>query len=157
MEFPMPTFIAFSGTRGDHIHVEGDLASAVDAMSPNGSSLGDDPTNPDRRGGTQGPADNGLRQPGADCLLSRGRGELVSHGRGLASTFAPEMETGEHSSRELTVSVKVPCQECGGLGYIQRVKAGHIVGDKTKKCHTCRGRGLIPDDMPVSQLRELLK
>jgi DnaJ-class molecular chaperone len=55
------------------------------------------------------------------------------------------------------VSVKVPCQECGGLGYIQRVKAGHIVGDKTRKCRTCRGRGLIPDDMPVSQLRELLK
>jgi hypothetical protein len=34
MESPMPTFIAFSGTRGDHIQVEGDLASAVDAMSP---------------------------------------------------------------------------------------------------------------------------
>ena len=30
----MPTFIAFSGNRGDHIHVEGDLASAVDALSP---------------------------------------------------------------------------------------------------------------------------
>jgi hypothetical protein len=34
MEFPMPAFIAFSGNRGDHIHVEGDLGSAVDAMSP---------------------------------------------------------------------------------------------------------------------------
>jgi DnaJ-class molecular chaperone len=67
------------------------------------------------------------------------------------------MEGAEHSSRELTVSVKVPCQECGGLGYIQRVKAGHVVGDKTKKCRTCRGRGLIPADLPVSQLRELLK
>ena len=74
-----------------------------------------------------------------------------------AATFAPEMEGGEHSSRELTVSVKVPCQECGGLGYIQRVKKGRVVGDKTKKCRTCGGRGLIPDDMPVSQLRELLK
>jgi hypothetical protein len=30
----MPTFIAFSGNRGDHIHVEGDLESAVDAISP---------------------------------------------------------------------------------------------------------------------------
>ena len=30
----MPTFIAFSGNRGGHIHVEGDLASAVDAISP---------------------------------------------------------------------------------------------------------------------------
>ena len=66
------------------------------------------------------------------------------------------MEVGEHSSRELTVSVKVPCQECGGLGYIQRVKAGKIVGDKSKKCRTCRGRGLIPDDLPLSQLRDLL-
>jgi DnaJ-class molecular chaperone len=77
--------------------------------------------------------------------------------RALTATFAPEMEGGEHSSRELTVSVKVPCQECGGLGYIQRVKAGKIVGDKSKKCRTCRGRGLIPDDLPISQLRELLK
>ena len=77
--------------------------------------------------------------------------------RALAATFVPEMEGGEHSSRELTVSVKVPCQECGGLGYIQRVKAGHVVADKTKKCRTCRGRGLIPDDLPISQLRELLK
>lgn len=30
----MPTFIAFSGNRGDHIQVEGDLASALDAISP---------------------------------------------------------------------------------------------------------------------------
>jgi len=75
----------------------------------------------------------------------------------LAATFAPAMEGGEHSSRELTVSVKVPCQECGGLGYIQRVKAGRIVSDKPKKCRTCGGRGLIPDDLPISQLRELLK
>ena len=74
-----------------------------------------------------------------------------------AATFDPEMEGGEHSSREVTVSVKVPCPECGGLGYIQRVKAGRVVGDKTKKCRTCGGRGLTPDDMPVSQLRELLK
>ena len=34
MEFPMPAFIAFSGNRGDHIHVEGDLTAAVAAMSP---------------------------------------------------------------------------------------------------------------------------
>ena len=34
MEFPMPAFIAFSGNRGDHIHVEGDLTSAVAAMRP---------------------------------------------------------------------------------------------------------------------------
>ena len=34
MEFRMPAFIAFSGNRGDHIQVEGDLKSALDAMSP---------------------------------------------------------------------------------------------------------------------------
>ena len=34
MEFSMPAFIAFSGNRGDHIHVEGDLTAAVAAMSP---------------------------------------------------------------------------------------------------------------------------
>ena len=90
-------------------------------------------------------------------VLRSWNAELGSHRGGLASTFALAMEGAEHSSRELTVSVKVPCQECGGLGYIQRVKAGHVVGDKTTKCRTCRGRGLIPDDMPVSQLRELLK
>jgi len=84
-----------------------------------------------------------------------GRGPCPS--RPKATTFVPEMEGAEHSSRELTVSVKVPCQECGGLGYIQRVRAGHVVGDKTKKCRTCGGRGLVPDDMPISQLRELLK
>ena len=77
--------------------------------------------------------------------------------RARRTTFAPEMEGGERSSREPTVSVKVPCQECGGLGYIRRVKAGRVVRDKTKKCRTCGGRGLVPDDMPISQLRELLK
>ena len=97
-----------------------------------------------------------------DVLMTetRNRGPVlaVSAARSpKAATFAPEMEGGEHSSRELTVSVKVPCQECGGLGYIRRVKGGHIVGDKTKKCRTCRGRGLIPDDMPISELQELLK
>jgi hypothetical protein len=67
------------------------------------------------------------------------------------------MERAEHSSRELTVSVKVPCQECGGLGYVQTVEGGHVVGDTTKECLTCSGRGLIPEDMPLSQFRQLLK
>lgn len=95
-----------------------------------------------------GRGDGGARQSVRD--VSRDR-------RALRTTFAPEMEGEEHSSREATVSVKVPCQECGGLGYIRRVKAGRVVRDKTKKCRTCGGRGLIPDDMPISQLRELLK
>jgi hypothetical protein len=30
----MPAFIAFSGNRGDHIHVDGDLTSAMAAMRP---------------------------------------------------------------------------------------------------------------------------
>jgi DnaJ-class molecular chaperone len=67
------------------------------------------------------------------------------------------MEGAEHSSKELMVSVKVPCQECGGLGYVRTIKAGRVRDDKTKRCRTCRGRGLIPDEMPVSQLRELLR
>ena len=67
------------------------------------------------------------------------------------------MEGGEHSSRELTVSVKVPCQECGGRGYVETVRAGHIVGDKTDKCLHCAGEGCIPNDMPLTQFQELLK
>ena len=68
------------------------------------------------------------------------------------------MHGGQHSSAELTVSVKVPCQECGGRGFVETVTdAGHVVGDTTKGCVTCDGKGLIPDDMPLSQFRELLK
>jgi hypothetical protein len=68
------------------------------------------------------------------------------------------MHGGQHSSAELTVSVKVPCQECGGRGFVETVtEAGHVVRDTTKDCLTCGGRGLIPDDMPLSQFTELLK
>jgi DnaJ-class molecular chaperone len=67
------------------------------------------------------------------------------------------MEGGEHSSRELTVSVKTPCQECGGRGYIETVKGGHVVGDPEEKCLTCGGGGVVPEDMPLSEFRELLK
>jgi hypothetical protein len=67
------------------------------------------------------------------------------------------MEGGEHSSTELTISVKVPCQECGGRGYVETVTdGGHVVADTTKECLTCSGRGLIPEDMPLSEFRELL-
>ena len=89
--------------------------------------------------------------------VSRGRGRVAERASLYSNPawVAPYEEN--RPEEELTVSVKVPCQECGGLGYIQRVRAGHVVGDKTTKCRTCRGRGLIPDDMPVSQLRELLR
>jgi DnaJ-class molecular chaperone len=67
------------------------------------------------------------------------------------------MEGGEHSSVELTISVKVPCQECGGRGYVETVtEGGHIVGNVTNECLTCGGEGLIPEDMPLSRFRELL-
>jgi DnaJ-class molecular chaperone len=63
----------------------------------------------------------------------------------------------DHSPVELTVSVKAPCQECGGRGYIETVTGGgRIVADPTTECLTCSGRGLIPEDMPLSQFRELL-
>ena len=67
------------------------------------------------------------------------------------------MEGGEHSERELTVSVKVPCQECGGRGYIETLQAGHITREPGNQCLTCGGAGLIPDDMSLSQFRELLR
>ena len=67
------------------------------------------------------------------------------------------MEGGAHSSAELTISVKVPCQECGGRGYVETVTAGgHVVRDTTQECVTCDGAGLIPEDMPLSQFRQLL-
>jgi RecJ-like exonuclease len=71
--------------------------------------------------------------------------------------IAREMVGGEHSSAELTVSVKAPCQECGGRGYVETVTAGgRVVRERTKDCLTCSGTGLIPEDMPLSQFRELL-
>jgi DnaJ-class molecular chaperone len=68
------------------------------------------------------------------------------------------MHGGQHSSAEVTISVKVPCQECGGRGFVETVtEAGHVVADTTKECLICDGKGRIPDDMPLSQFRELLK
>jgi len=67
------------------------------------------------------------------------------------------VERGTHSSRELTVSVKVPCPECGGRGYLETVEAGHVVDHPTEPCVACGGEGSIPDDMPLSQFRELLR
>ena len=67
------------------------------------------------------------------------------------------MAGGEHSPVELTVSVKAPCQECGGRGYIETVTGdGRIVADPMTECLTCSGKGLIPEDMPLSRFRELL-
>ena len=66
------------------------------------------------------------------------------------------MASGERSTAELTISVKAPCQECGGRGYLETVAGGRIVADTTTECLTCGGRGLIPEDMPLSQFRELL-
>jgi DnaJ-class molecular chaperone len=67
------------------------------------------------------------------------------------------MAGGEHSSVELTIAVKVPCQECGGRGYVETVSGGgRIVADTNEECLTCSGRGVIPEDMPLSQFRELL-
>ena len=67
------------------------------------------------------------------------------------------MAGGEHSAVELTVSVKAPCQECGGRGYVETVTGGgRIVADPTTECLTCSGKGLIPEDMPLSQFRGVL-
>jgi hypothetical protein len=42
----------------------------------------------------------------------------------LSGRLLRETEGGEHSSTELTISVKVPCQECGGRGYVETVNEG---------------------------------
>ncbi len=76
---------------------------------PDSSSLGDDPTNPDCRGGTQGRADNGLCQPRSDCLLSRGRAELVSLGRGLAFQNPPR-GLGAYSSSQAGPAASTPAK-----------------------------------------------
>ena len=64
---------------------------------------------------------------------------------------------GVHSSVELTVSVNVPCQECGGRGYVETVTGGgRITRETSEECLTCSGRGVIHEDMPLSQFKELL-
>jgi predicted NBD/HSP70 family sugar kinase len=69
-----------------------------------------------------------------------------------------EMHGGHHPTVEPTISVKLPCQECGGRGFVETVsEAGHVVADTAQECVACGGKGLIPDDMPLSQFRELLK
>ena len=71
--------------------------------------------------------------------------------------IAREMVGGEHSSAELTVSVKVPCQECGGRGYVETVTGGgRITRDTSEQCLPCSGTGVIPEDMPLSQFQALL-
>jgi hypothetical protein len=67
------------------------------------------------------------------------------------------MTGSEHASVELTVSVEVPCQECGGRGYVEKVGAtGRRISDRTQQCLPCGGKGLIPKNMPLSQFQALL-
>ena len=62
----------------------------------------------------------------------RGEGRFAPRGPTLDSF---EMQGGQHSSAELTISVKVPCQECGGRGFVETVtEAGQVVGDTTTDC-----------------------
>ena len=63
----------------------------------------------------------------------------------------------EHASVELTVSVEVPCPECGGRGYVEKVGGtGRRLTDRTQPCLPCGGKGLIPRNMPLSQFQALL-
>jgi hypothetical protein len=63
----------------------------------------------------------------------------------------------EHASVELTVSVEVPCPECGGRGYVEKVGGtGRRLSDRTQPCLPCSGKGLIPKNMPLSQFQALL-
>lgn len=67
------------------------------------------------------------------------------------------MKGGKHSHREVTVFVKVPCPECGGRGYVETLREGHIVADTTDECLICAGDGVVPEDMPLTRFREMLK
>ena len=81
---------------------------------------------------------------------------LMGGARGLSGRLVG-MEGGDHSSVELTVSVKVPCQECGGRGYVETVTGGgRVTPDTSEECLPCSGTGVIPEDIPLSQFRELL-
>jgi hypothetical protein len=107
--------------------------------------------------GVQTPLDMGLPQNLRDRVALLVSDSQRALGLGLSCRLLGEMVGGDHSSVELTVSVKAPCQECGGRGYVETVTGrGRIVGDRTQECLTCRGKGLIPEDMPLSQFRELL-
>lgn len=67
------------------------------------------------------------------------------------------MTGSERISVELTVSVEVPCPECGGRGYVEKVGGtGRRISDRTQPCLPCSGKGLIPKNMPLSQFQALL-
>jgi hypothetical protein len=67
------------------------------------------------------------------------------------------MVGGERFSVELTISVKVPCQECGGRGYVETVTGGgRIVSDPTDQRLPVAAGVSFPEDMPLSQFREPL-
>ena len=131
MEFPLPTFIAFSGNRGDRIHVEGTLASAMDAMSPAKSRR--TPARP--------------RLPGRDTRSSRQRSTSTPSGlptfarpsrarsrteRGLAATFALEMVGGGAFFKRTNGLGQGAVPRVRRSGLHPGVRKGHIVGDKTK-------------------------
>jgi DnaJ-class molecular chaperone len=51
----------------------------------------------------------------------------------------------------------VPCQECGGRGYVETVtEGGRITRDTSEECLPCGGTGVIPADMPLSEFQALL-
>jgi hypothetical protein len=82
-------------------------------------------------------------------------------GRRLRDSASPAEQAGmtrsERASVELTVSVEVPCQYCGGRGFVERVGAGgRRISDRVQQCLPCSGRGLIPENMPLSQFQALL-
>jgi hypothetical protein len=85
-----------------------------------------------------------------------GRGRRPAKGLGIPAEQAG-MPRRVHASVELTVSVEVPCPECGGRGFVERVGGGgRRISDRMQQCLPCSGRGLIPENMPLSQFQALL-
>ena len=60
----------------------------------------------------------------------------------------------EHAAIELTVSVKGPNAEATATSQRPARDAGSP--DLTQECLPCSGRGLIPEDMPLSQFAAIL-
>jgi hypothetical protein len=75
----------------------------------------------------------------------------------LSGRLLREAEGGEHSSTELAISFKVPCQECGRRGYVETVNEdAHVLATRRRNALPVAVEAPSPTTCPPSQFRELL-